>query len=339
MKSSTHHISIEAESPKAILENFSRCLQMNAAIRLTSENYKLKGRLAREAAALFAKDISENPDICSMSIGEAVKAADVSDISIGLLSGTLVLQRALPLLQYEYPMLATVFTDFSDEPGLFNQTASTRIVLKPAVQSYDNSVDSAGRPKGWSSVSPAQTVDVPVKIDEYVGVPIVFGVQTLAQTVRRLFDETAPMALYALGGYFVKKLAALLTAANYPAYAATSVGGGATAINTNACQATSTANMYPGQAISGTGIPAPCYVSSIVDATNFTLTQKATATNSGLTFTLGPGFDDAGVILPVPTTYATYAEALADFNMASLGKIGAAFESGMVPQAGRFVML
>src|ERR1700730_13524403 len=102
-RSSTSIVSIEAESPKEILGAFARALQMNAAIRLTSDNYKLKGRLAREAAAIFARDIDKNPAIYSMSIEEAVKAADVSDTSIGLLSGTLVLQRALPLLQYEYP--------------------------------------------------------------------------------------------------------------------------------------------------------------------------------------------------------------------------------------------
>jgi hypothetical protein len=340
MKRSSTSLSIEAESPQSILGAFARCLSMNAAIRLTSENYKLKGALAREAAAIFARDIDKNPDIISMSIEEAVKAADVTDTAVGLLSGTLVLQRALPLLQFEYPVLSTVFSDFSDEPGLFNQTADTRIVLKPAVQTYNPAVDNAGRPKGWDIASPAQAVDVSIKLDEYVGVPIVFGVQTLAQTVRRLFDEEAPMALYALGGYFVKKLAALLTAANYPAYSITSIGTGATTINSNVATASSNAGMYPGQAISGTGIPAFCYVSTInVDGVTFTMTQKATATNSGLTFTLGPGFDDAGVVLPVPNLYATYVSALADFNMASLGQIGAAFDAGMVPQGYRYIML
>lgn len=340
MKRSSTSLSIEAESPKSILGAFVRCLEMNSAIRLTSENYKLKGMLAREAAAIFARDISENPDIQSMSIEEAVKAADVSDTSVGLLSGTLVLQRALPLLQFEYPVLSTVFSDFSDEPGLFNETADTRIILKPAVQTYDPTADTAGRPKGWGIVSPAQTVDVPIKLDEYIGVPIVFGVQTLAQTVRRLFDETAPMALYALGGYFVKKLAALLTAANYPAYSIITIGTGVTTSGSNICTAASTAGMYPGQAISGTGIPAFCYVSSIsADTVTFTITQKATATNGGLTFALGPGFDDAGVVLPVPNLYPTYVSALADFNMASLGQIGAAFDAGMVPQGYRYIML
>src|SRR5262249_55638746 len=80
-------------------------------------------------------------------------------------------------------------------------------------------------------------------------------------------------------------------------------------------------------------------VASIVDGTTFTMTQKATATNTGLTFTLGPGFDDGGTVLSIPTTYATYAEALGDFNMASLGRIGAAFDGAMVPQSDRAVLL
>src|SRR4029077_15496150 len=100
MKNSTSLVSIEAESPQAILGAFCRALEINARIKLTQENAKLKGKLAREAAAIFAKDIDKTPDIQSMSIDEAVKAADVSDTSVGLLSGTLVLQRALPLLKY-----------------------------------------------------------------------------------------------------------------------------------------------------------------------------------------------------------------------------------------------
>lgn len=324
-------VTIEREAPKTILESFSRSLLINSKIPLSPATARAKGDLAREASAIFAKDIEKNSDILDMRLSEAIKAADVTDTSIGLLAGTLVLQRSLPMLQYEYPMLNTVFTDFDDTPGLLNQTEIAHIPLKPAVQTYNPATDTSGRPKGWDTVSPAQTVDVPVKLDEYVGVPIVFGVQTLAQTVRKLFEETAPQALYAIGGYFVNKLAALLTAGNFNAYAATSVGGGVTTSGGNACQATSTANMYQGQEIGGTGIPLRCYVSKIVDGTNFTITQNATATGSGLTFTLGGG--------RVPATYATYAEAIADFNMASLGLISAALDSNEVPQLNRFVML
>jgi hypothetical protein len=339
MTTATTRVAIEREAARDILQAFARPLLISAGVRLTNQTHEAKGNLAREAASIFAKDIATNPDILDMPLREAIKAADVTDTSVGLLAGTLVLQRALPLLLFEYPMLNTCFTDFGDEPGLLNQTETSRIILKPAVQSYNPTVDSSGRPKGWQNVSPAQTADIPITLDEYVGVPIVFGVHTLAQTVRRLFEETAPLALNAIGGYFVHKMALFLTAANFNGYAATSVGSGATTYGSNAASAASTANMYPGQAISGTGIPANAYVSSIVDGANFTMTQNATATNTGLTFTLGPGFDDSGTVLPIQTIYATYGEAIEGFNMASLGRISAAFDAGMVPQSDRYIML
>jgi hypothetical protein len=56
-------------------------------------------------------------------------------------------------------------------------------------------------------------------LDEHVGVPIVFDANTLASTIRRLFDEQAPAMAYALAAYFVAKLYAKITAANYNAYA------------------------------------------------------------------------------------------------------------------------
>lgn len=322
---------VVAEAPTATLKAFSEILAKNAAIKLSHETHKDKGRLAREACALFAKDIENNPSLSDITIEEAIKAADVTDAQVGLLAGTLVLQRALPLLQYEYPILGAITSDFSDAPGLYGQTETTRIILKPAVQTYSTTPDSAGRPTGWSTVSPAQTVDVSVTLDAHVGVPIVFGVQTLAKTVRNLFGEVAPMALYALGGYAVDKLAALMTAANFNAYADVSEGGGETTDGSTAIVVTSTAGMYPGQAISGTGIPANTYVRSITSSTAAVITQAATATNTGLTFTLSGG--------KVPTTYATYVKALADFDVASIGEIKTAFDINEVPMQERFALL
>ncbi len=325
------HVTITAEAPNATMKEFAAIVCRNAAIPLSFETHKAKGRLALEAAALFAKDIAENPAIASMPLEDAIKAADNSDAAVGLLSGTLVLQRALPLLQYEYPMLGAITSDFSDAPGLLNQTEKTRIILKHAVQTRSTAVDDAGRPVGWNTVSPAQSVDVPVTLDEHVGVPVVFGQDILASTVRNLFAEQAPMALYALGGYAVNKLTALLTAANFNAYKGVSEGGGATTDGSTAISVTSTAEMYPGQAISGTGIPSNTYIASVTDGTNAVLTRAATATGAALTFTLGGG--------KVPNLYPTYVKALADFNMASLGDIKAAFDVNEVPMSERFALL
>lgn len=325
------NVTVTNESANSKIKAFAAVVCKNSEVRLTAETASTKGQLAREAAAIFARDIEKDDTLAGMSVDEAIKAADVTDAQIGLLSGTLVLQRALPLLQYEYPLLSAITSDYSDAPGLYGQTESTRIILKPAVQTRSTSRDSAGRPLGWNTVSPAQAVDVAITLDEHVGVPIVFGQDTLAKTVRDLFGEQAPMALYALGGYAVNKLTALMTAANFNAYAANSVGTGATTDGSTTITVASTASMYPGQQIAGTGIPTNTYVASITNSTTAVLTQAATATNTGLTFTLGGG--------RVPTVYATFAQAIADFNMASLGKIKAAFNRNEVPTQGRFALL
>ena len=60
----------------------------------------------------------------------------------------------------------------------------TRIPIMPAVTEYDPTLDANGRPKGFVVVTPAQTVDVPITLSKHVGIPMVFGVQTIASTVR-----------------------------------------------------------------------------------------------------------------------------------------------------------
>lgn len=56
-------------------------------------------------------------------------------------------------------------------------------------------------------------------LSAYIGVPIVFGQNVLGSTMRRLFEEQGPAAVYAIGKYFVNQSAALLTPANYNFYA------------------------------------------------------------------------------------------------------------------------
>jgi hypothetical protein len=149
-----------------------------------------------------------------------IEAADNTDASLGTLSGTLVLQRSLPLFKYNFPVLSALYLDFSATPGVFNQTEDTRIIVAPAVQTYDNTLDPTGRPKGWSTVVAAQTKDVPIKLDTYIGIPIVFGQTQLAGTIRLLFDEAGPAAIYAMAKYFMLKVVNLATPANFNAYAA-----------------------------------------------------------------------------------------------------------------------
>ena len=66
---------------------------------------------------------------------------------------------------------------------------------------------------------------------------------------------------------------------------AASILGGATTNGSATVTVTSTAGLAPGMIIAGTGINANSYITSITNATTFTISQNATATNTGLTFT------------------------------------------------------
>lgn len=189
--------------------------------RLTPELAAEKSVYARELEAVYRNDVSENVDILGMRVEEvfeALEAATDADTA-GTLSGTLVLQRTLEFFRINYPMFRKIYTDFSDQPALLNQTLETRSIGTLAVQTYNNQVGADGRPIGWGTVSAPSSTDVQIVVDEHVGVPVVFGANTLSSTLRRLFDEMAPAMSYALAKYFVAKIYALFTPANYNAYA------------------------------------------------------------------------------------------------------------------------
>jgi hypothetical protein len=311
------------------LREYASIVGKNASIREIGNADKNK--LAKEAGEIFASDMKGHEDSwMGVPLDEAIKAADSTSATIGTLAGTLVLQRNLPLLTFKFPMLQTLFSDFSDSIGLFNQTETTRIIITPAVTTYDPTLDSFGRPNGFRVVVPAQTIDVPVTLTQHVGIPMVFGVQQLAGTVRDLFGEQYPGALNALGGYFVSMATALMTPANYNAYAQITDAACGTTTGITAITLNSTAGVYPGQEISGAGIPTGARIRAVPSAGNAIMTLAATATAS-VVATLGGG--------KVPNLYAYYEKALADFNFASLGDIGAAFDDNQVPDDGRCVML
>lgn len=314
---------------KDALQAYSAIVAKNAAIHDVRDPQK--GKLANEAAAIYARELKgREDDWMNCPLEEAIKAADVTSAAVGTLAGTLVLQRNLPLLKFNYPMLRTMFTDFSDAVGLWQQTELTRIPITPAVTEYDATLDANGRPKGFVVVTPAQTVDVPITLSKHVGIPMIFGVQTLASTVRNLFAEQSAGAINALGGYFVDMATALMTAANFNAYKQITDAACGTTSGSTAMTLATTAGVYPGQEISGTGIPTGTHIASVTDGTNAVMTIAATATAT-VTATLSGG--------KVPTLYPTYVKALADFNFASLGEIGVAFDNNRVPYEGRYAML
>lgn len=334
-------VSIVKESGRDSLNAWAALICRNAKTPLSWETHKQKGKLASECGAIFARELADDKTILDLDGQElvricesAIRAADYSDsnATVGVLTGTLVLQRVLSQFAYKYPMLSAIHSDFSDAPGVYQQTELTRIVLKPAVQTYSTTKDSAGRPSGWTTVSPAVDIDVPITLDEYVGVPIVFGQATLGATTRNLFAEQAPLVLNALGGYMVNKVTTLMTSTNFNAYAQNTDASCGTTSGSTTITLASTAGLYAGSAISGTGIPSGTYIKSVTDSTDAVMTQAATATAT-VTATLNGG------ATKIPTLYTTFVSALADWNLAQAGNIASAFDQNEVPDDDRFLLL
>lgn len=328
-----HDIQVGRMGGKDALQAYTAVVAKQGNLR--QDQMAERGALAEEAAAIFATELKgREKEWLHVPVREAISAADVTSASVGTLAGTLVLQQSLPALMFTFPMLNSMFTDFSDAPGKWQQTETTRIQITPAVNEYDATLDATGRPKGFVQVIPAQAVDVPITLTKHVGIPMIFGVQTLGSTMRNLFSEQAPMAINALGEYFVGMATALMTPANFNAYAyggaAVTDTGCVTVSGSTTITLTATTNNYPGQEISATGIPTGARIASITDGTHAVLTQAATA-SATVTATFNGG--------KVPTAYATYAKALADFNFASIGEIDSAFDANRVPYASRNLML
>ncbi|MDP3851970.1 MAG: hypothetical protein Q8Q59_15820 [Luteolibacter sp.] len=327
--SSASRVEVTGVSAKDSVKEYSAILAKNAAIPMTSGTADQKAELAIEASAVFAAGLGKLP---KGELHGAIMAADVTSDNLGVLTGALAMQATLPALLRENPLLSTITTDFSAEPGLYGRTDNTRIVLKPAVQTYNSANGTDGRPLGWTTASEARSVDVPVTLDNYYGVPIVFGVTTLASTGRKLFEESAPQAIQAMGDYAVDLLGALITPANFNAFVGTSLAAGATTDGSKTVTVTSTASAFPGATITGTGIPAGTFIKAVVDATTLTLSKAATADGTGLTLTIS----GQGVIA---NAYVSYARAFADFSVADLDLIAAAFDTNNVPMRDRFAIL
>lgn len=213
------------EGPARTVKAYSELMSKNAKMRHTMATAELKRQLGDQAAQIYKAEMSgKNFELYAGAIQQTVhemSAADPTDANVGILSGTLVAQRTLELFKFELPMLKSMATDFSEMPANLNQVIDTRIVVIPPVMAYDPTVNvTTGLPNGWSIVgTPPKTTDVTVKMDELIGIPIRFTLDVLSSTVRRLFDEQAPAAAYALAKYFIEKAYKLMTPANYNAYA------------------------------------------------------------------------------------------------------------------------
>jgi len=184
-----------------------------------------RNQLALEASLIWSKEIRGPANASGMLtmkpefINSPLEAA-TDQTTLGTLVGTYVLQRWLDVFRFKFPLISRIMTDFSAEPSDLGQVVNTRIILIPAVQSFDNTLDTDNRPKGWATASNGQTTDVNITLDELVGVPMPFSVATLSSTRRNLFGEQAEAQVYALVKYYIAKIFAICTAANYNAYAA-----------------------------------------------------------------------------------------------------------------------
>lgn len=207
-------VSITSEDSMAIFGSMARIVVNQRKGR----THKDKSESAKEFAAIYAAELQgweiygsnahRHSQFPMAKLEDAIQSADVTDADLGTLSGTLVTQRTLELLKFTFPSLTMFTTDFSDEAARFNQTIMTRTVEVPNVVVYNTST-------GWSD-SDADTADVPVVIDHHEGVQIAFNENIMASTVRRLFDEFAPAAAYALAKRVMDTVYANITDANFP---------------------------------------------------------------------------------------------------------------------------
>jgi hypothetical protein len=209
-------VTITEEEPAAI---FAAIASKLAASRKAAD-YRDRMQLSKDIAGIYNREMglsviragSANAErVLAFPVADlasAIAAADVTDTNLDTLSGTLVTQRTLELLKFDFPSLGMFTTDFSDQAAQFNQTIMTRTVDVPSIVTYNTST-------GWSD-STATTQDVPVTIDKHEGVNITFNENILASTVRRLFDEFAPASAYALAKSMVDDLYSNITDANFP---------------------------------------------------------------------------------------------------------------------------
>jgi hypothetical protein len=201
-------VTISDDDPSRIFGELARV----SSLSCRTSQPEQRRTLSREFAAIYAREFkgSNKERMLSFPVSEfetAIMGADVTDANLKTLSGSLVTQRTLELLKFTFPSLTMFTTDFSDTAAQFNQTVITRTVTIPNVTDYNTTT-------GWAD-STAANVDVPVTINKHKGVNLTFNEQILASTVRRLFDEFAPAAAYALSKQMVDDLYANITDANF----------------------------------------------------------------------------------------------------------------------------
>jgi len=137
--------------------------QGNAVLGSNLRVNAMRARCAADAAAVWANDLSP---AFRAGWDVPIQAASYADVNLQTLSGTLVVQKSLELLRYNYPVLTRVITDYSQERAGLNQETMSRTITLPAVKTYSTTT-------GWADATLTAT-DVPITIDKHIGVPLTF---------------------------------------------------------------------------------------------------------------------------------------------------------------------
>jgi hypothetical protein len=147
----------------------------------------------------------------------------LGDNTLGTLSGTLVIQRALELVFTKFPELRMISMGFRELDGRveqmnLNQSAVSRLLAIPSVTNFG------------AAATDVTTTDVPITLSGFKQVYHSFTAAEVNSTDRNLVDEAAyPMAI-AIAKYIIGQVSALYTSRNFTR--SVTVGSGWGYVNT-----------------------------------------------------------------------------------------------------------
>jgi len=127
--------------------------------------------------------------------------------SLGTITPSLILQRALETLTDSFPILGSFVQDFSDVPVLYNQTVYSRIPQLQAVQSWNQA-------SGFQP-STGTLIDIPVTINNFNYTEVAFNQQELSSTNLNLIETFAKPLAYQIGNDITAAVFGLVTTGNY----------------------------------------------------------------------------------------------------------------------------
>ena len=161
------------------------------------------GDLSLKRSRIMAKLVDMIKGGADYDFADVVKAADYVDpsgsatVGVGTLNTDLLLAFNLGYLENQLIMLDDITTDISSQPVQFNQTALTRYLRVPGFQIKTTSYP-------WNtSATTGSAVDVNVKMDKYIGIPLSWNQYMLGATTRNLPNEFKTPQLYGIGEAFI----------------------------------------------------------------------------------------------------------------------------------------